>query len=54
MNRELRRVFPAGYDFTKITQRKLQNAIQEINERPRNVLRFKTPEKVFTKRIMSA
>lgn len=54
MNRELRRVFPAGYDFTKITQRKLQNAIQDINERPRNMLRFKTPEKVFTKRIMAA
>ncbi|MDV7703542.1 IS30 family transposase [Leuconostoc suionicum] len=54
MNRELRRVFPAGYDFTKITQRKLQKAIQDINERPRNVLRFKTPEKVFTKRMMAA
>lgn len=54
MNRELRRVFPAGYDFTKITQRKLQNAIKAINERPRNVLSFKTPETIFTKRILAA
>lgn len=54
MNRELRRVFPAGYDFTKISQRKLQNAIRDINTRPRNVLRFKTPEKVFIKRLSAA
>lgn len=52
MNRELRRVFPSGYNFNKITQRMLQRSIQAINERPRNVLRFQTPEKVFSKRMV--
>ncbi|MCK8605717.1 IS30 family transposase [Leuconostoc citreum] len=51
MNRELRRVFPSGYDFTKITQKRLQSAIRDINERPRRVLSYKTPEKMFLKRI---
>lgn len=54
MNRELRRVFPSGYDFTKVTQKRLQRAIREINERPRGVLSYKTPEKVFMRRYKAA
>lgn len=54
MNRELRRFFPAGYDFTKITQKRLQNAIRAINTRPRTVLAYKSPEKVFLKKLEAA
>lgn len=54
MNRELRRVFPSGYNFAKLTQRRLQSAIRDINERPRVVLRYKTPESVFSKRFVVA
>ncbi|MGR8861871.1 IS30 family transposase [Leuconostoc citreum] len=51
LNRELRRVFPSGYNFAKITQKRLQSAIRDINERPRVVLRYKSPESIFIKRM---
>ncbi|WP_349535455.1 IS30 family transposase [Leuconostoc citreum] len=54
MNRELRRVFPAGYDFTKLTQKRLQRAIRDINERPRVVLSYKSPQSVFIPRFKAA
>ncbi|MCK8605661.1 IS30 family transposase [Leuconostoc citreum] len=54
MNRELRRVFPSGYDFSRLTQKRLQQAIKDINERPRAVLAYRTPAKEFLKRIKVA
>ncbi|GEK60950.1 IS30 family transposase [Leuconostoc citreum] len=53
-NRELRRVFPSGYNFNQLTQKRLQRAIKDINERPRVVLAYKTPKTVFNKRIITA
>ena len=53
-NRELRRVFPSGYNFNQLTQKRLQRAIKDINERPRVVLAYKTPRTVFNERIITA
>lgn len=51
LNRDLRRIFPSGYNFTKITQKRLQSSIRELNKRPRHVLGFKTPEYEFIRRF---
>lgn len=51
MNRELRRFFSAGYNFTKITQKRLQSVIKAINEKPRVALNYKSPEEEFLKRF---
>lgn len=53
MNRELRRFFCSGYNFTNITQKRLQRAIRDINERPRVTLNYKSPEEEFLKRFKS-
>ncbi|CUW11214.1 IS30 family transposase [Leuconostoc gasicomitatum] len=51
LNRELRRFYPTGYDFSKITQKRLQTTIKLLNERPRMVLGYKTPASEFIKRM---
>ena len=51
LNRELRRIYPVGYNFTKITQRRLQESIRDLNRRPRHVLGYQTPEHEFVRRM---
>jgi len=43
----IRRYLPKGTDFSKITQEELDDIIWEINNRPRKVLNYNTPEEVF-------
>lgn len=43
----LRRYFPKGTDFTKVSQEELDEVVFEINNRPRKVLQFRTPLEVF-------
>ena len=51
LNRELRRIYPVGYNFTKITQKRLQESIRNLNRRPRHVLGYQTPEHEFVRRM---
>ncbi len=42
-NRLLRRFFPKGTDFTKVSQRQIQEAVDWMNNYPRKVLGWLTP-----------
>ena len=42
-NRLLRRFFPKGTDFTKVSQREIQEAVDFLNSYPRKILGWKTP-----------
>ena len=46
-NRFLRRFFPKGTDFTKVSQRQLQEAMDWMNNYPRKVLDWKTPNEMM-------
>lgn len=43
----LRRYFPKGTDFTKITQEMVANVVTKLNNRPRKCLKYQTPHEVF-------
>lgn len=46
-NRFLRRFFPKGTDFTTVSQRQLQEAVDWMNNYPRKVLGWKTPNEMM-------
>lgn len=43
-NRELRRFFPKGTDFSKVTQREIDIAVDWLNNCPRRSLGYRTPK----------
>jgi len=43
----LRRYLPKGMDFSYLTQEELDDIVKEINNRPRKVLNYNTPQEVF-------
>lgn len=43
----IRQYFPKGCDFTTITHRDIQKAMDKLNNRPRKCLGMKTPNQVF-------
>lgn len=43
----LRQYFPKGMSFEKVTQRQIDKAIKEMNDRPRKRLDYLTPHEVF-------
>ena len=43
----LRFYFPKGFDFHSITQKDLDRIVEEINNRPRKCLGWKTPAEIF-------
>lgn len=43
----LRRYFPKGSDFGKVTQETLAAAVKKLNHRPRKCLGYRTPHEVF-------
>lgn len=47
LNREIRRKFPKGTDFTRITSIQVSNVESWLNSYPRAVLGYDTPENVF-------
>jgi len=47
----LRRYFPKGTDFGKITQKEIDNCVWEINNRPRKCLGYYTPNEVFLSKL---
>ncbi len=44
----IRYYFPKGTDFTTITEEELRDVEEELNNRPRKRLKYKTPQEVFT------
>lgn len=51
MNRELRRYFPKGTDFSSISQEELDLIVEKLNNRPRRSLQYRTPKEVFLSEI---
>jgi len=47
MNREIRRFFPKGTDFSNVSQQELADAVSFLNNLPRRSLNFQTPHEVF-------
>lgn len=43
----IRQYFPKGSDFTNITQKEINRAMNKLNNRPRKCLGIKTPNQVF-------
>lgn len=50
----LRRYFPKGTDFSTVDDTELRDIVQEINDRPRKCLAFRTPAEVFSEQLNSA
>lgn len=50
-NSLLRRYLPKGTDFSTISQEELDDIVEEINNRPRKCLGFRTPKEVFMKEL---
>lgn len=48
----IRDYFPKGTDFKKISKKRLKEVQNQLNERPRKVLNWKTPKEVFTEFIL--
>ena len=47
----LRRFFPKGTDFKTISQKEIDECVEEINDRPRKCLGFYTPNEVFFREL---
>lgn len=47
MNREIRRIFPKGTNFRNISEEEIAKAEQWLNNYPRGVLNYHTPEELF-------
>ncbi len=47
MNRELRRFFPKGTDFSTVTQEQVDSAVDWLNNCPRRTLNYRTPKEVY-------
>ena len=50
----LRRTFPKGTNFLKITKKQLDRAVHLLNHRPRKCLNYKTPHEVFYPKLTGA
>lgn len=48
----IRDYFPKKTDFSAVTRRELKRVQDELNERPRKALEFRTPKEVFNKEIL--
>ena len=46
VNKMLRRYFPKGTDFSKVTPQELRRALDRINKKPRKILGYRTSEEV--------
>ena len=50
----LRRYYPKGTDFTKVSQEEINDIVQEINHRPRKCLDYATPSEIFWKELLAS
>lgn len=51
MNRELRRFFPKGTDFSQKTQTDIDAAVEWLNNCPRRSLGYRTPKEAFAEKV---
>jgi transposase, IS30 family len=51
-NRELRRFFPKGTDFSQKTQADIDRVVEWLNNCPRRSLNYRTPKEVFSEKVM--
>lgn len=51
-NRELRRFFPKGTNFSRVTQADIDIAVTWLNNCPRRSLQYRTPKEVFSEKVM--
>jgi len=51
MNRELRRFFPKGTDFSKVTQKEIDSAVGWLNNCQRRSLSYRTPNEVYQEQL---
>ena len=51
MNRELRRFFPKGTDFSQKTQADIDAAVKWLNNCPRRSLQYRTPKEAFQEQL---
>lgn len=49
----IRDYFPKGTDFNLITKKRLKEVQNQLNERPRKVLDYRTPKEVFEQHILN-
>jgi IS30 family transposase len=47
----LRQYYPKGTDFKNVTQRQLDIVVEAINNRPRKILNYRTPNEVFEEHL---
>ena len=50
----IRKFYPKGTDFSKISEREILKVQDLLNNRPRDLLGFKTPKQVFEEEITVA
>jgi IS30 family transposase len=50
-NRELRRFFPKGTDFSQVTQKMIDVAVTWLNNCPRRSLEYRTPKEMFQEKL---
>lgn len=50
----IRQYFPKSTDLSKITRARLRSVQNEINDRPRKTLNYRTPKEVFNKEILKS
>lgn len=50
----LRRYFPKGTDFRKVSEKELALVVKKLNHRPRKCLGYRTPHEVFMKVVRGA
>jgi IS30 family transposase len=47
----MRRYFPKGTDFSKVTQQEVDVVVEKINKRPRKCLGYRSPYEVFAEAL---
>ncbi len=47
----IRKYFPKGTDFSKVSAEELEDVIWELNNRPRKILQYKTAQEVFNEHL---
>ena len=50
----VRQYFPKKHDFTTITKAEVESVMEQLNNRPRKTLGFRTPNEVFFKQRLVA
>ena len=50
----LRRTFPKGTDFSRVSDKRLANVVHRLNNRPRKCLGYRTPAEIVSQTLSGA